>query len=291
MFQRATEAAVAFTYPVIVSTLRRSGSVDAQIAAFIVVNSDGWAVTCAHVFRAHFAAQRDRKAADDWQAKVDALNADNSLTAARRKALLRKFPADSQWITRLSYWWGFEGVTASELHLDPLADLALVRLNNLPSIATVATAIFGDPAHHPSPGASLCRLGFPFNTVATSWNSGKGTFEFQPGTLPVSRFPLEGMHTRTAVYEDPKTGRTANYLETSTPGLRGQSGGPIYDVDGTVWAIQSQTTHLELGFSPEVTVRGKKTVEHQILNLGLGADVTEVIRFAAHHSVALTLRP
>lgn len=38
------------------------------------------------------------------------------------------------------------------------------------------------------------------------------------------------------------------FIETSTPRLRGQSGGPIFDVNGAIWAIQSQTHHLKLGF-------------------------------------------
>ena len=37
-------------------------------------------------------------------------------------------------------------------------------------------------------------------------------------------------------------------LELSTPGLRGQSGGPLFDEDGLICGMQSSTNHLHLGF-------------------------------------------
>ena len=53
--------------------------------------------------------------------------------------------------------------------------------------------------------------------------------------------------------------RKVHYLETSSAGLLGQSGGPIFDIDGTVWAMQSRTTHLPLGFAPKVNTKAKKS--------------------------------
>lgn len=37
----------------------------------------------------------------------------------------------------------------------------------------------------------------------------------------------------------------------STPGLRGQSGGPLFDPDGYIYGMQSSTRHLHLGFDLE----------------------------------------
>jgi hypothetical protein len=59
------------------------------------------------------------------------------------------------------------------------------------------------------------------------------------------------------------------YIETSSPGLKGQSGGPMFDINGVVWAIQAKTIHLPLGFDAEVPGR-KGHTEHQFLNVGLG---------------------
>jgi hypothetical protein len=88
-----------------------------------------------------------------------------------------------------------------------------------------------------------------------------------------------------------RSGKSARFLETSSPGARGQSGGPIFDVEGTVWAIQSHTRHVDLEFSAELTVKGRKVVENQVLNVGLGADATEIVRFAQDNGVRIAVHP
>jgi hypothetical protein len=58
--------------------------------------------------------------------------------------------------------------------------------------------------------------------------------------------------------------------------LRGQSGGPIFDANGTVWAIQSHTAHLPLGFTPKVQRQGRAFEEYQFLNVGLGVHASVI---------------
>ncbi|MCQ2070262.1 MAG: serine protease, partial [archaeon] len=50
------------------------------------------------------------------------------------------------------------------------------------------------------------------------------------------------------------------YVETTTPGMRGQSGGPIFDTAGRIYAMQSRTEHIPLGFE----------VGNQFMNIGMG---------------------
>ncbi len=74
------------------------------------------------------------------------------------------------------------------------------------------------------------------------------------------------------------------YIETSTPGLKGQSGGPTIDVNGVVWAIQAKTLHLPLGFDPQVP--GKKgQTEHQFLNVGLGIHPETLLSFFRNQKI------
>lgn len=68
-------------------------------------------------------------------------------------------------------------------------------------------------------------------------------------------------------------------IETSSPGLRGQSGGPVYDREGRVWGIQSRTIHIPLGFDPTIIIDGVSTVEHQFLNLGIATHARTVLLF------------
>jgi hypothetical protein len=79
------------------------------------------------------------------------------------------------------------------------------------------------------------------------------------------------------VLAQPGPGFPVSFVETSSPGLRGQSGGPTFDVEGNIWAIQSQTRHLPLGFSPEIKDGGQNHKEHQFLNVGMGTHVETLL--------------
>lgn len=114
-------------------------------------------------------------------------------------------------------------------------------------------------------------------------------FELPPGSLPVPYFPIDGIFTRN-VNVPAGTPRTypLKFLETSSPGLRGQSGGPTFDVKGTVFAIQSRTQHFPLGFDTYHGVGKKRTLVPQFLNVGWGVHVATVVGFlqeigVSHH--------
>jgi S1-C subfamily serine protease len=80
---------------------------------------------------------------------------------------------------------------------------------------------------------------------------------------------------------------SATFIETSTPGLRGQSGGPLLDVKGEVWGVQSRTLHLDLGFKPTVKEKGKDVVvtERQFMHVGLATHVRHVVNLFNAFSV------
>ena len=95
-------------------------------------------------------------------------------------------------------------------------------------------------------GKFLCRLGFPFPEF-TNYIFNKDTDDIEwtnTGVNVSPRFPIEGMVTRFLV--DQQHGLYG--IELSTPGLRGQSGGPLFDRNGTVYGMQFSTKHLHLGF-------------------------------------------
>jgi hypothetical protein len=58
----------------------------------------------------------------------------------------------------------------------------------------------------------------------------------------------------------------------STPGLRGQSGGPAFDTEGRVWGMQSSTKHLDLDFDVDIEVlrggRRKRVTNSPFLHVG-----------------------
>ena len=97
---------------------------------------------------------------------------------------------------------------------------------------------------------------------------------------------MEGILTRFKL-----GGRTSDnkfeirFIETSSPGLRGQSGGPIFDTGAVIWGIQSRTEHLPLGFSPKILRDGKEIEENQFINVGLGVHPENIIRILREHNI------
>ena len=87
------------------------------------------------------------------------------------------------------------------------------------------------------------------------------------------------MITRTI--NDPEGNEFA--FETSTPGLKGQSGGPVFDTDGNVLGIQSATTSLDLMFDIDTNViRNNKEIhvsEKQFINLGIVISSKVIMKF------------
>ena len=82
------------------------------------------------------------------------------------------------------------------------------------------------------------------------------------------------------------------FIETSSPGLKGQSGGPIMDTDGVIWGIQSQTASYELGFPPKMTLQTGKEIEiYQFMNVGMGVHPLSIHEFLTHEGIKYELEP
>lgn len=139
-------------------------------------------------------------------------------------------------------------------------------------------------------GTSLCKLGFPFYEINASFDEHKG-FILAENSLPLPFFPIEGIFTRNInLIDELNTSKfKIKFLETSSPGLRGQSGGPIFDREGIIRAVQSRTQHFPLGFSPAVNVNGKETTENQFLNVGWGVHPESIFDFLNEHKISFDI--
>jgi hypothetical protein len=78
-------------------------------------------------------------------------------------------------------------------------------------------------------------------------------------------------------------------FELSTPGLRGQSGGPAFDTDGRVWGMQFGTNHLDLNFDVDVDVvrdgNKKHVKDSAFLHVGHCVHVDALKAFMQQHGV------
>jgi len=288
MFADAIQKVMSFTKPLIISTRCYDGTVECGCGAFIVINQEGWIITVAHVFEAVQWYNISKKEILQYQEQVTHIN-QTSAPQKHKTKLIRHLKSNPKWITNNSYWYNGDGVRLVDAVFFPEGDLALGRIEPFDPISVSNFPVFKNPNNTLNTGTSLCKLGFPFHTIKATFDQSKG-FILSEGALPLAFFPLEGIFTRNILVEKPPDCKYAlKFLETSSPGLKGQSGGPIFDRDGTIWSIQSRTQSLDMGFSPKIVRNGKEVVENQILNVGWGAHPEMIFEFLTQNKINFKL--
>lgn len=255
MFAHAIDIASRFTEPFVGLRLREDGEVFTTMGAFVVVNADGWVLTSGHIV---------------------------SEILARRNGASQALSAGESPVVAHSEIWAVPGFRdeppqIATAHVSPVADIGLCRLEPFDGSAISAYPVFRDTAVAPvEQGTSVCRLGFPFCDVPAAYRQDTGDFVLDEHAFPVPRFALDGMVARFNRRFTEDGAQSALFIETSTPGLRGQSGGPLVDVQGRVCGIQSHTTHVDLGFDAQYTTDAGRVIERQFLNVGAATHVDEV---------------
>lgn len=264
MFADACEKMMKCTFPLISSRHMVDGSSDSGIGTFVVINPEGWALTAAHVLMhmvKHKEYLRNIREVDEWNAQHP---------DERREK-------DPKWTDHHSIWLGIPNVDIETAYINAELDLALFKMRNFRKEYVKEYPTFKDPSKL-RVGTSVCRLGFPFTSAATTFVDDKKIFVINKGVIPVPFFPNDGMYTRTLA--DGKTKDEDSFdklfLETTSPGLRGQSGGPIFDRSGNIVAIQSRTAHMRLGFKSNPV--SQNPFPEQIMNLGLGVHVKSILQ-------------
>lgn len=288
MFETAYSTAKAFTHPILVSRRLGSGDVETSLGAYVVLN-DEWALTAGHAMKLLADLDAEVTKSSEHTTKLAEIEADTSLEKAKRKKAIRKLAIEydpKHLTTNFAPWLGVDGISIGTAHYDMEVDLAVFQYGNAPVKFGQPFPFLRDPDFRP--GVSLMRYGFPFHAVKASFDDQTQSFKIEDG-IPIPVFPIEGISTRQALGNDHKSYKRI-MLETSSPGLKGQSGGPIVDRDGTVWGIQSRTTHLPLGFNPKIQQGNREVEEHQFLNLGMGADAETIKGFLSHHQIAFNTR-
>jgi hypothetical protein len=253
-------------------------------------NEEGWIVTVAHLWDPFFTFEQHTREISDYSRQLQIIEQDPRLDHQQKHKRIGLLKPNLRWITNHPFWWGRDGARLKDIRRLPEADLAIGRLEPFDSRSIPAYPVLKDPFRNLDVGTSLCKLGFPFHEIKASFNETANAFELAPNTVPLPRFPIEGIYTRNVVAGRSQDGRyEIKFLETSTPGLRGQSGGPIFDTNGTVWAIQSRTHHYQLGFSPKVLRDGREIEEIQFLNVGCGVHPELITAFLRDNRVRFRL--
>lgn len=285
MFAEAYSLAKHFTQPVIISTRMADGTVDCGCGAFVILNEEGWIITAAHLWDSHFTFQRHSQEISEYNSQIQEIKRDQGLSERQRQAEIDKLKSNPKWITNHSFWWGKDGIQLKDIKPFADADLVIGRLDPFDTKSVKTYPILKRPETLDI-GTSLCKLGYPFHKIEATFDEKTGAFRLAPNSVPLPRFPLEGIYTRNVRAGKSKDGKyDIEFLETSSPGLRGQSGGPVFDIKGTVWAIQSRTMHFPLGFSPKILKSGKEIEENQFLNVGWGVHPRLIVTILKENKV------
>jgi len=132
-------------------------------------------------------------------------------------------------------------------------------------------------------GTSIVRSGYAFNETKCSFDETKQEFLNETQSSPL--FASEGIVSRNLIISEPVSGVTVYLVETSTPGLKGQSGGPLLDTDGAILAIQSSTVCLDLQFDAVSADHNGKYKERQFLNVGRGIATQTLESIFSQHGI------
>jgi len=272
MFVEAIDKVANFTRPVHTLVRTYTGKkIIPGAATLFFVNELGYAVTCKHVVDLIIASEEMKKTYGDFRTERSKLAADNQLRNHLKGLELKyKINADTNIQMQIRFLECVDSFSGITFQTHPKYDLAIVKFNDFKSLRYAKYAVFKKNTEEIRQGEYLCRLGFPFPEF-TNFTFNERTDEIEwtnTGVVYSPRFPFEGMITRFLADE-----QNIHGIEMSTPGLRGQSGGPLFNKDGIVYGMQSSTKHLHLGFDIvdlEMVINNKiKTIsDHPFIHLG-----------------------
>lgn len=279
MFIDAIEQVAGFTRPIhTISRTYGGKQIIPGAATLFFVNELGYAITCKHVIDLLAAADNVNNQYHQFKQARNQLPRDGKY-AMQLKGLELKFKylAESTIQIKNTFVDCVDAMSGFTWHLHPKYDLAILKFNDYHKLLYKDYAVFKKDTSQIKQGEFLCRLGFPFPEF-TNFEYHEPTDDIrwtQTGINHSPRFPLEGMVTRFLAEDNQIFG-----IELSTPGLRGQSGGPLFNKAGVVCGMQFSTKHLHLGFDiieKEILVNNKvkKVSDYSFIHLGqcIHADV------------------
>ena len=289
MFVQAIETAAKFTRP-IHSISRNYGSTEvvAGAATLFFVNADGWALTCGHVADQIVAADAISNKFHSFKKELTDRQGEK-----KHKQLLRELERKYEYSKHATaellnrFMNCIEGELNVKIIRSSESDVAVLKFSDFTKLLCDTFPVFAADTSGLKQGKFLCRLGFPFPQFTNfAYDKTSDSIRWtDTGRVDSPRFPIEGMLTRGLL----DNGGQVTGFEMSTPGLRGQSGGPVFDADGKIWGMQAATAHLDLDFDvdQEVVRNGlKKPVKDSaFLHVGYCLHVDVLKCFMKEHGV------
>lgn len=292
MFVEAIEIVAKYTRPIhSISRNYNSNIIVPGTATLFFVNSDGWALTCGHVANQLAATAVLEKKAQDFQSELATRHG-----TQKEKRLLKElgkkhgYKKDTLFELHNCFMNCVEGNLNCHTTRHQKYDIALVKFDDYTRLLCDTFPVFPSDTSTLQPGKMLCRLGFPFPAFTNFVYDEKANRInwTETGRKTTPRFPIEGMITRRLLDSEEQV----YGFEMSTPGLRGQSGGPAFDTEGKVWGMQFATKHLDLDFDvdQEVLRKGieKRVTDSAFLHVGRCINIDVLKAFMKENNVQFT---
>lgn len=289
MFEKAIEKVLEFTKPLHTISRTYGGLIMPGTATLFFVNDHGIAVTCKHVVDLIPAADNLNNTFAKFKDERNNLVKDNKYKR-NLNGLEVKYKYNSDTIVQLknTFMNCFDKIEQIVCHVHTTLDLAIIEFKGFTKILYTSHASFIRDSKNTKQGKYLCRLGYPFPEFNNfKHDPVKDDIEWTTeGVSGSPAFPIDGIITR---FVGDTAGKISG-IEMSTPGLRGQSGGPLFDINGTVYGMQFATTHLHLGFDmkdKEIISAGKKSKvsNYPFLHVGRCVHVDEIKAFLTQHKI------
>lgn len=241
MFVKAIEKNREWTYPLVIGK-KGQKDIETIIGTMIKINNDGCFLTAKHIATP----------------LIESLNTstDNVI-----------FP------------FNIRNNTKIDIIVHKYLDIAVIKINDM--FLEGECPKFSNEV--PSPGMSICKLGYAFNNPEpfTYDKKAKKVIINSKEAFEMPIFPYDGMITRTINFNIDNVIIKNAAFETSTAGLRGQSGGPIFDKDGLIYGIQTMNMTMPLNYS----YINEENIHEQFINFGVGISSVKIIEFFKENKI------
>lgn len=250
------------------------------IGTVMVINKDGWVLTCRHIAENIIAADKIMNVYQNI--KEELIN-----NKVPPKKIYKKYgiDEDSAVIFRNVFLNLIDSWKGMQIFMHEYLDLALIKFDNPGIIFCDKFPIFAK--ENAESGEYLCRLGFPYSEI--------NCFSYNHVTKDIAikkdfdsnfqAFPLDGMLTRILIDDNNKI----SLFEMTNAALTGQSGGPIFNKEGNVVGIQIGNASKDTGLDIETKLRrNNKEIDvkqYNFTNFGIGINVSTIKEFLDKHEV------